>query len=112
MGFRMAITTGDDVSHANAYFKVVHIHEYDHTNKRCAFGLAAWKDKTARDAAKAQLVGISQPLSFFVQGETFDTWFADSVLAVEGKTLLKQCYLYARSLAEYSGATDVDPDQE
>jgi len=111
MGFQQSTTTRSDITCASAYFKVARIEMYDLSNRRCSFKLEAWKDKTARDAAKEKLKGITTSLTFHVEGDDFDTYFGDDVLSADGVSILQKCYDYARAHADYTNATDVDPDE-
>ena len=112
MGFTQSTTIQSDITCASAYFKVARIDMYDLANRRCSFKLEAWKDQTARnDPAKGKLKGVTTVLRFNVEGDDFDTYFGDNVLAATGISILKKCYDYARAHADYIDATDVDPDE-
>lgn len=110
MGLRMAITTKDGSEYAEAYFKISGFRDYDITRRKCDFSLDVYKDKAARDEHRTRLHGLMVRSSFQVIGSDFDTWFSDAVLKESGNSLWKQAYLYAKSLSEYSSASDVDPD--
>lgn len=110
MGFKIGITIADGTEHEDAYFKVRDV-AFDLTRKRCEFQLSVYKDKTARDADKAKVKGVPTTTHFIVGGDDFDTYFAESVLATEDKTLIKQCYAYAKAQEDYDSAEDIDPDE-
>jgi len=114
MGFEQSMTTSSGLTCADAYFKVGRVEDYDAVGRRCSFKLEAWKDKAARDATdpvQKKLRDVPTTLRFFVTGEDFDTYFGDDVLAGNGVSLLSQCYGYARAHADYTDATDLDPDE-
>ena len=114
MGFQQSTAMPNGITCSDAYFKVARIEMYDLARKRCLFKLEAWKDKAARDAtepAMDNIRGVTTALKFDVRGDDFDTYFGDDVLSADGVSILQKCYEYARAHADYTNATDVDPDE-
>ena len=95
----------DDIfgnTNATAYFRVVTVNN-GYKNLTCGVNVEVYKDSAARQSNKAPLAN----LDYSTVGDEYATYFATSVLDVANHNIIKQGYEYLKSLAEYSGASDV-----
>jgi hypothetical protein len=89
-------------TNSTAYFRVVTVNN-DHKNLVCGVNVEVYKDATARQSLKSQLASFNHS----TVGDEYATYFGVDVLDLANHNIIKQGYTYLKSLAEYSGASDV-----
>lgn len=89
-------------TNSTAYYRIVTVVN-DCKNLVCNLVVAVYKDSAARQADKSALAN----LNYSTVGDEYATYFAVSVLDVANHNIIKQAYTYLKSLAEYTGASDV-----
>lgn len=111
-GFTRSIETESGQTLPAAYYKVGHIQlSNEIVPKRVVFNMNVYVSKAAFDALKRPIQDAGLDTSYLVQGADFDTWFKDSVLLEEGKSLLSQAYLYAKDKINDPNIVDIeDPE--
>lgn len=113
-GFTRSITTESGVELEAAYYHIGRIMlAHESQPKRLVFHLNMYASKAAYDAnpRKRPLNERSDENAYMVQGEEFDTWFADSVVKQEGKSLVSQAYLYAKDKMNDPNIVDIEDEE-
>ncbi len=105
MSLKKSITTAEGTVHPNAYLKLVKT-KFDYDRQRVALYLQCWHDQAAKEAGKAELMGVPERLNQSVRGAAeYEQYFALAVLEVEGVNERKQCYEYIKT--KIADTTDV-----
>ena len=104
MALQMSTVTAGDITLSTAYYKIHDVRMYFRdTNPRAEIVVSMYKDSDARTAEKARVTAVSYTCS----GEDFDTYLGTTALNTVDQNVRERAYEYLKTLAEFSGASDV-----
>jgi hypothetical protein len=102
MSLQKSFEAPTGATHASAYHKITGLH-HNRIGSVVDINISIYKDSAAKVAAKTP-VGRK---SYRVAGADYTTYFANSVLDTVDQNHIERCYVYLKTLSDYSGASDV-----
>ena len=100
----LQLSYDDEFGHTNAsaYHRITSLYLYVEGG-RMKLGISTFKDAAASAAGSRAL----RALTYGIEGDEFDTYFAPAVLDVVDQNPQERAYEYLKTLEDWSGASDV-----
>jgi hypothetical protein len=102
MSLQKSFEAPTGATHASAYHKITGL-THNRVRNAVEINVSIYKDSAAKVAAKNP-VGRK---SYRLAGTDYNTYFANSVLDTVDQNHVERCYVYLKTLSDYSGASDV-----
>lgn len=105
MALEMNLTLSSGINLPKAYLKIIDIKHILNINesKKVQITLNVYKDKASRFSGLSEVIQFNHECS----GQAVEIYFNESLLSMEGKTFISQCYEWLKSLNIYSNAISV-----